>query len=92
MEPLKSGNYPTEMATYVKERLPKFSKRQSSMLKGSFDFIGLNYYSAQYAANGSCTKENPRLSTDSCVVLSCEFQYSSSTVINLDLLSYLISI
>ncbi|XP_024021043.1 beta-glucosidase 16 isoform X2 [Morus notabilis] len=68
MEPLKSGSYPAEMTTYVGERLPKFSEEQSSMLKGSFDFIGLNYYSASYAANGTCKRINPRASTDSCVV------------------------
>ncbi|POO00099.1 Glycoside hydrolase [Trema orientale] len=75
MEPLKSGTYPAEMAAYVQERLPKFSKRQSSMLKGSFDFIGLNYYSASYVANGTCGKENQlAVSTDSCVVFSGEYK------------------
>ncbi|KAK3224020.1 hypothetical protein Dsin_011045 [Dipteronia sinensis] len=33
------------------ERLPKFSTEQSMMVKGSFDFLGLNYYTAYYASN-----------------------------------------
>ncbi|KAI7982189.1 Beta-glucosidase 12 [Camellia lanceoleosa] len=50
MEPLATGDYPRTMRTLVAKRLPKFSKEQSKMLKGSFDFIGLNYYTANYAA------------------------------------------
>ena len=52
MEPLNSGFYPAEMVAHVHERLPQFSKEQSSMVKGSFDFIGINYYSANYATDG----------------------------------------
>ncbi|PON65504.1 Glycoside hydrolase [Parasponia andersonii] len=88
MEPIKSGTYPAEMAAYVQERLPKFSKRQSSMLKGSFDFIGLNYYSASYVANGTCGKENQlAVSTDSCVVFSVPintgYEYFLSTQVTI---------
>nr|POE81598.1 beta-glucosidase 13 [Quercus suber] len=39
MEPLNSGHYPAEMVAHVHERLPQFSREQSSMVKGSFDFI-----------------------------------------------------
>ena len=38
------------MRSLVKDRLPKFTKEQSKLVKGSFDFIGLNYYTANYAA------------------------------------------
>ncbi|KAF5953297.1 hypothetical protein HYC85_006153, partial [Camellia sinensis] len=50
MDPLTTGDYPHTMRTLVGKRLPKFSKEQSKMLKGSFDFLGLNYYTANYAA------------------------------------------
>ncbi|CAN1158070.1 Beta-glucosidase 24 [Linum perenne] len=53
MEPLVTGNYPTSMRALVGNRLPKFSKKESKMLKGSFDFVGLNYYSTMYVTNGS---------------------------------------
>ncbi|GFZ20734.1 beta glucosidase 13 [Actinidia rufa] len=49
MDPLINGDYPHTMRALVGNRLPKFSKEQSKMVKGSFDFIGLNYYTANYA-------------------------------------------
>ncbi|KAJ4830026.1 Beta-glucosidase 12 [Turnera subulata] len=51
MDPLTSGDYPRTMKSLVGNRLPKFSGKESELLKGSFDFIGLNYYTANYAAN-----------------------------------------
>ena len=48
MDPLTTGDYPHTMRSLVGNRLPKFSKEQSKMVKGSFDFIGLNYYTANY--------------------------------------------
>ncbi|XP_059651811.1 beta-glucosidase 24-like [Cornus florida] len=69
MEPLNSGSYPSSMIEHVKERLPIFSKAQSEMVKGSFDFIGLNYYTAAYAYDVDCNKI-PSYLTDSCSKLS----------------------
>uniref|UniRef100_A0A453REK0 Uncharacterized protein n=1 Tax=Aegilops tauschii subsp. strangulata TaxID=200361 RepID=A0A453REK0_AEGTS len=66
MDPLTKGHYPLSMKTLVGNRLPKFTKEQARAVKGSFDFIGLNYYSARYARNTkhkSNTKES--YSTDS---------------------------
>ncbi|KAF7805372.1 Retrovirus-related Pol polyprotein from transposon RE2 [Senna tora] len=51
MEPVTTGDYPASMRSLVGKRLPKFSKQESNMLIGSFDFIGLNYYTANYAAH-----------------------------------------
>jgi beta-glucosidase len=39
------------MRKLVGNRLPQFTKEQSELVKGSFDFIGMNYYTANYAAN-----------------------------------------
>ncbi|KAL5766730.1 hypothetical protein ACOSP7_017347 [Xanthoceras sorbifolium] len=50
MDPVTNGDYPHIMKTLVGDRLPKFTKEESNMLKGSFDFIGINYYTAKYAA------------------------------------------
>jgi beta-glucosidase len=50
MDPLINGDYPHSMRSLAGNRLPKFSKEQSKLLKGSFDFIGVNYYTANYAA------------------------------------------
>ncbi|XP_021829907.1 cyanogenic beta-glucosidase-like isoform X2 [Prunus avium] len=51
MDPLTNGDYPHSMRSNVRERLPKFTKEESKLLKGSFDFIGINYYTARYASN-----------------------------------------
>ncbi|KAL6347727.1 hypothetical protein AAG906_026256 [Vitis piasezkii] len=72
MEPLNSGAYPTDMVNYVKNRLPEFSKVESLMVKGSYDFIGINYYSARYATDVPCKSENMSSYTDACVYLTYE--------------------
>ncbi|KAK3042436.1 hypothetical protein RJ639_000160, partial [Escallonia herrerae] len=71
MEPLHKGTYPRQMVSHVRDRLPNFTKEQSELVKGSFDFIGLNYYTAAYAANiPNCPilgSKKPSYLTDSCV-------------------------
>jgi beta-glucosidase len=49
MDPLTRGEYPVRMRKIVGDRLPKFTREQSETLKGSFDFIGVNYYTARFA-------------------------------------------
>ncbi|CAN6692630.1 unnamed protein product [Malus baccata var. baccata] len=51
MDPITRGDYPYNMRCLVRERLPKFTEEESKMLTGSFDFVGLNYYSARYATD-----------------------------------------
>lgn len=48
MDPLTRGEYPVRMRKLVGNRLPKFTREQSEILKGSFDFIGVNYYTARF--------------------------------------------
>ncbi|KAL6966368.1 Glycosidase, partial [Sarracenia purpurea var. burkii] len=55
MDPITTGHYPQSMQRLVGSRLPKFSERQSKTLIGSFDFLGLNYYSSQYAGDAHYT-------------------------------------
>uniref|UniRef100_A0A0E0LWQ8 4-hydroxy-7-methoxy-3-oxo-3,4-dihydro-2H-1,4-benzoxazin-2-yl glucosidebeta-D-glucosidase n=1 Tax=Oryza punctata TaxID=4537 RepID=A0A0E0LWQ8_ORYPU len=49
MHPVVHGEYPATMRRLVGSRLPAFTAEQSEMLRGSFDFIGLNYYTSNYA-------------------------------------------
>nr|GEY70002.1 beta-glucosidase 24-like [Tanacetum cinerariifolium] len=50
MEALFSGTYPDTMINNITDvRLPKFTEEESKLLKGSYDFFGLNYYVSQYA-------------------------------------------
>ncbi|KAH7689440.1 Beta-glucosidase protein [Dioscorea alata] len=68
MDPLVFGDYPLSMRVYVGNRLPQFTKEQSQIVKGSFDFIGLNYYTANYARNiPSSNKINVSYNTDAHV-------------------------
>jgi len=66
LDPLTTGDYPRSMRSLVNNRLPKFTTEQIKLVNGSFDFIGLNYYTAYYASN--TPKPNPATpsySTDS---------------------------
>ncbi|KAF5447899.1 hypothetical protein F2P56_033415 [Juglans regia] len=58
MDPLTKGRYPLSMRTLVRNRLPMFTPEQSKLVKGSYDFIGLNYYTANYVFD---TPENKSL-------------------------------
>ncbi|KAL0394222.1 UNVERIFIED_CONTAM: Raucaffricine-O-beta-D-glucosidase [Sesamum latifolium] len=52
LEPVLTGQYPKRMRDYVpSENLAPISEREADLLKGSIDFLGLNYYTAIYAAN-----------------------------------------
>uniref|UniRef100_A0A5B6ZP18 Beta-glucosidase 12-like n=1 Tax=Davidia involucrata TaxID=16924 RepID=A0A5B6ZP18_DAVIN len=51
IHPLVYGEYPRIMRVLVGNRLPKFTVEQAALLKGSFDFIGINYYTSNFAAN-----------------------------------------
>ncbi|KAK4270414.1 hypothetical protein QN277_023452 [Acacia crassicarpa] len=66
MGPLTEGEYPKSMRALVGRRLPKFSSKESKLVKGSFDFLGLNYYTARYAAHAtSFPNAPPSYQTDS---------------------------
>lgn len=51
MDPTVYGDYPEVMKKLIGKRLPSFTATQSKKLKGSFDFVGVNYYSAFYIKN-----------------------------------------
>ncbi|KAL9322957.1 hypothetical protein ACSQ67_011010 [Phaseolus vulgaris] len=51
MEPLTTGRYPESMRTLVGKRLPEFTADEAALLTKSYDFIGLNYYTANYVAD-----------------------------------------
>ncbi|KAI8526270.1 hypothetical protein RHMOL_Rhmol13G0295800 [Rhododendron molle] len=75
MFPLTIGDYPAVMRSLVGNRLPKFSPKQADMVKGSIDFLGINYYTAQYAANAPYDSSlNLSYDTDSLVTLSRAFK------------------
>ncbi|XP_020528277.1 beta-glucosidase 12-like [Amborella trichopoda] len=66
-DPIALGDYPLSMRALVGERLPKFTKEQSLMLKGSYDFLGLNYYTTNYVFNAPSESNVLSYRTDSQV-------------------------
>ncbi|KAL7102579.1 hypothetical protein ACP275_08G128700 [Erythranthe tilingii] len=71
LEPITLGNYPENMRARVRNRLPKFTKEEMKMMKGSFDFIGFNYYGAIYAFNKP-SSSNFSYSTDAEIDITGE--------------------
>ncbi|XP_058225191.1 beta-glucosidase 12-like isoform X2 [Rhododendron vialii] len=73
IHPLTYGDYPETMRSIVGKRLPKFTPEQVKLVKGSFDFIGLNYYSGNFASNDpSANSVNDSYSSDSLANLTVE--------------------
>ena len=56
-DPLFFGKYPDSMVLNVGDRLPKFTYTESLLVKGSFDIMFLNHYTAAYAKYREYTKE-----------------------------------
>ncbi|VFR00067.1 unnamed protein product [Cuscuta campestris] len=62
LDPITNGEYPPTMRALVGKRLPKFTAEESKLVKGSMDFLGINYYTTYYAS--------PMLSAPNAVNLS----------------------
>lgn len=81
IHPITYGDYPKSMRTLVGKRLPKFTTEQAKLLKGSYDFIGLNYYIANYASNVRFANSvNLSYSTDSLALQTSEYFFYNSDV------------
>ncbi|KAM5552531.1 hypothetical protein ABKV19_027070 [Rosa sericea] len=50
-DPIFHGDYPKVMRSLVGNRLPKFTEAESKQIKGSLDFLGLNYYTTYYTVD-----------------------------------------
>ncbi|KAL8028510.1 hypothetical protein ABFX02_14G165400 [Erythranthe guttata] len=72
IHPVVYGEYPRAMRPITGSRLPQFTKEQSSLLKGSFDFLGLNYYTGNYAAHILTRDGNVSSTSDRMSRLSTE--------------------
>lgn len=53
LNPVVFGDYPELMKKIAGPRLPSFTKSQSEVLKASFDFLGMNYYTSVYVSDNS---------------------------------------
>ncbi len=99
MDPLIRGEYPLSMRELVRNRLPQFTKEQSELIKGSFDFIGLNYYTSNYAGslppsnglnNSYSTDARANLTGESKKVMNLSFcfKFAFHSVCNREIQSY----
>lgn len=59
MDPILFGKYPLSVKQFVQDRLPEFSDQESTDIKGSFDFIGVNYYVTAYVMDKSIAVPPP---------------------------------
>lgn len=73
MEPLVFGDYPKSMKDYAKERLPRFTSEEKKLMKGSFDFVGVNYYTSRFGKSSNFTGQKPRYTTDPLASEECTF-------------------
>ncbi|XP_050270876.1 beta-glucosidase 13-like isoform X2 [Quercus robur] len=58
MEPLVFGDYPFIMKALIRDGLPEFTEAEKDLVKGSFDFIGVNYYTSRYALSQQFNKDD----------------------------------
>jgi len=52
------------MISSLGNRLPKFTKEEYKIIKGSYDFLGVNYYTTYYAQSIPPTHINMTYFTD----------------------------
>ncbi|KAF2293585.1 hypothetical protein GH714_003100 [Hevea brasiliensis] len=68
MDPLTNGRYPRIVQDLVGDRLLKFTDKETQLLQGSYDFIGLQYYTLYNAKpNALIDPDHIRYKTDSHV-------------------------
>ncbi|KAL4653165.1 hypothetical protein ACB092_01G283300 [Castanea dentata] len=73
MEPLVFGDYPFTMKALVRDGLPEFTEAEKDLVKGSFDFIGINYYTSKYVISQQFDKDDTYTSNS-------QYQYAELTV------------
>ncbi|GMN47078.1 hypothetical protein TIFTF001_016259 [Ficus carica] len=56
--PLIFGDYPDIMKKNAGSRIPAFTVEESDSIRGSFDFLGLNYYNVMYVEDKSSTLQS----------------------------------
>ena len=49
LDPIFFGEYPNSMQLGLGTRLPRFTAEEKERIKGSYDFVGFNHYTSQYA-------------------------------------------
>ena len=71
MHPLTHGDYPKIMKRTAGCRLPTFTKNQSELVEGSFDFVGLNYYTVMSTKHRTLVPEPRDYAADIAAEWTC---------------------
>lgn len=58
IHPIIYGEYPKTMQVIVRDRLPKFTKEEAKMVRGSIDFVGINQYTTFYLFDQKQSKDS----------------------------------
>ncbi|TQD73022.1 hypothetical protein C1H46_041457 [Malus baccata] len=58
IHPIVYGEYPKTVQEIVGDRLPKFTKEEVKMVKGSMDYVGINQYTTYYMYHPKPSKSN----------------------------------
>lgn len=61
------------MKLYVGEHLPKFTAQEEKLVKGSYDFLGINYYTANYVTNDTTNPTTDSYLTDPHTIASSKY-------------------
>ena len=56
-DPIYHGHYPASMLAQLGDRLPTWSAEDLALVKGSNDFYGMNFYTANYIRHRAGTPE-----------------------------------
>ncbi|GMN62819.1 hypothetical protein TIFTF001_031899 [Ficus carica] len=82
LNPLVFGDYPDVMKKNAGSRIPAFTLQESKSIRGSFDFLGLNYYYEMFVKDKSSTllSENRDLAADMGIQLLCQKTRRNSTL------------
>lgn len=68
------GDYPAIMKENVGSRIPNFTNQESESIKGSFDFLGVNYYGSLSVKDksSSLNLETRDFNADMAIELRCK--------------------
>ena len=71
------GDYPDIVKKNAGKRIPAFTPRESKLIKGSFDFIALNYYFTFYVRDnpGSLTMNIRDMTADMALSIFCMYSF-----------------
>lgn len=75
LNPFKFGDYPDIMKRNAGSRLPSFTQKESNLVRGSIDFLGINFYYSFYVKNspGSLQMEDRDYMADMSVEMASMF-------------------